>query len=360
MHPEAAGGARVNAILLLLDQAENRRLLTNLLEESYQVLVPDSEGVPPGDFDLCVADGPAARRMNAWLKERREAALPVFLPVLILTSRPELDIADEGLRECVDDLIVTPVHKAELRAQVGILLRTRRLTRELSAANKDLQQFAYVASHDLQEPLRMVTSFVQLLADRYRGKLDKDADEFIGFAVDGATRMQALIEGLLDYSRVGTRGKELERTDSETVLQQAEQNLKVAVEESGAEITHDPLPTVTGDDMQLTELLQNLIANAIKFRGADEPPRIHVSAELKEGEWVFSVRDNGIGIAQADMGRLFQIFTRLHARDEYPGTGIGLAVCKRIVERHGGRIWVESEPGKGSTFYFTIPDRPAA
>ena len=350
----------MNAILLLLDQAENRRLLTGLLEESYQVLVPDSEGIPPGDFDLCIVDGPAARRMNAWLKERREAALPVFLPVLLLASRPELEIAGEGLRECVDDLIVTPVHKAGLRVQVEILLRTRRLTQELSAANKELQQFAYIASHDLQEPLRMVTSFVQLLADRYKGKLDKDADEFIGFAVDGATRMQALIEGLLDYSRVGTRGKEFAPTDSETVLQQAEQNLKVAIKESGVEITHDPLPTVTADDMQLTEVLQNLIANAIKFHRPDEPPRVHVSASRKNGEWVFSVRDNGIGIAREDTERLFRIFTRLHARDEYEGTGIGLAVCKRIVERHGGRIWVESEPGKGSTFYFTIPATAAA
>ena len=350
----------MNAILLLLDQAENRRLLAGLLEESYQVLVPDSEGVPPGDFDLCIVDGPAARRMNAWLTERREEALPVFLPVLLLTSRPELDIADDGLRERVDDLIVTPVHKAELRAQVEILLRTRRLTQELSTANKDLQQFAYVASHDLQEPLRMVTSFVQLLAERYKGKLDKDADEFIGFAVDGATRMQALIEGLLDYSRVGTRGKEFAPTDSETALQQAEQNLKVAIEESGAEITHDPLPTVPGDDVQLTELLQNLIANAIKFHRADEPPRIHVSAEQQHGEWVFSVKDNGIGIESRHVDRLFKVFSRLHAPDEYPGTGIGLAVCKRIVERHGGRIWVESEPGKGSTFYFTIPAVAAA
>jgi light-regulated signal transduction histidine kinase (bacteriophytochrome) len=350
----------VNSILLLLDQAENRRLLTDLLEESYQVLVPDSEGVQPGAFDLCIVDGSAARRMKVWLKERKEAALPVFLPVLLLTSRPEMDIAGEGVWECVDDLIVTPVHKAELRAQVEILLRTRRLTQEVSAANKELQQFAYVASHDLQEPLRMVTSFVQLLADRYKGKLDKDADEFIGFAVDGATRMQALIEGLLDYSRVGTRAQEFAPTDAEAVMKHVKENLSVAIQESGAEITSDPLPTLMVDDVQFSQVLQNLVSNGIKFHGDGVRPEVHVSAEQKDGEWVFSVRDNGIGVAQEDTDRLFQIFTRLHAGDEYPGAGIGLAVCKRIVERHGGRIWVESEVGKGSTFYFTLPATEAA
>ena len=179
-------------------------------------------------------------------------------------------------------------------------------------------------------------------------------------ARDGSPKMQALIQGLLDYSRVGTLGKDFALTDLGTVLGQAEQNLKVAIEESGAEITHDPLPTVTGDDVQLTELLQNLIANAIKFRKEGEAPRVHVSAERKNGEWVFSVKDNGIGIAQEDVGRLFQVFRRLHPKKEYAGTGIGLAVCKRIVERHGGRMWVESAVGKGSTFYFTIPAVAAA
>ena len=236
----------------------------------------------------------------------------------------------------------------------------KHVSKDLARSNAELEQFAYIASHDLQEPLRTVGSYVNLLAKRYEGKLDAEADEFIGFATDGVTRMEGLISGLLDFSRVGTRGKPLEPTDSGAALEVAEQNLKVAVEESGAEITNDPLPTVAADDLQLTELLQNLIANAIKFHKADEPPRIHVSAEQKDGEWVFSVRDNGIGIAQEDTERLFRIFTRLHAGDEYPGAGIGLAVCKRIVERHGGRIWVESEVGKGSTFYFTIPATAAA
>ena len=227
-------------------------------------------------------------------------------------------------------------------------------TEELARSNKDLEQFAYVASHDLQEPLRMVTNYVQLLARRYKGKLDSNADEFIGFAVDGAIRMWKLINDLLTYSRVGMLGKELEPTDCEMVLNQSLNNLKVAIEEKGAVVTHDPLPTVIGDNLQLGQLFQNLIGNAIKFRG-NEPPHVHVSASRNGNGWTFSVRDNGIGIAPEYAERIFIIFQRLHSREEYPGTGIGLAVCKKIVERHGGRIWVESEVGKGATFCFTLP-----
>ena len=226
---------------------------------------------------------------------------------------------------------------------------------ELGRSNADLQQFAYVASHDLQEPLRMVSSYTQLIARRYKGKLDADAEEFIAFAVDGANRMQRLILDLLAYSRVNTAGRQFEPTAMETVLKAALNNLTDAVKESQAIITHDPLPAVMGDDKQLAQLFQNLLSNAVKFGGA-QPPRIHISAKQTDGEWLFSVRDHGIGLDPQYADRIFVIFQRLHTREEYPGTGIGLAICKKIVERHGGRIWVESELGKGATFYFTMRD----
>jgi light-regulated signal transduction histidine kinase (bacteriophytochrome) len=201
----------------------------------------------------------------------------------------------------------------------------------------------------------MVASFTQLLGRRYRGKLDQDADEFIGFAVDGANRMQRLINDLLAYSRVGSRRKPLGPIDCNAVMQLARDNLAKAVEESGTVIYQNPLPVVLGDEVQLLQVFQNLIANAIKFRGAD-PPQIQVTAERRGPEWVFAIKDNGIGIAPEHQERIFSIFQRLHHRSDYPGTGIGLAICKKIVERHGGRIWVESQPGKGSTFYFSLPE----
>lgn len=227
--------------------------------------------------------------------------------------------------------------------------------KELARSNAELQQFAYVASHDLQEPLRMVSSYTQLLAKRYRGRLDADADDFIGFAVDGAARMQKLIQDLLAYSRVGTRNLERQAVSMDSVLEYATDMLQLVIKGTDAAVTHESLPSIKVDERQMTQLFQNLISNAIKFRG-QEPPRIHVSATRLDGEWLFSVHDNGIGIEPQYADRIFVIFQRLHNRDDYPGTGIGLAICKKIVERHGGRIWMESEPGKGSTFFFTVPD----
>ncbi len=230
----------------------------------------------------------------------------------------------------------------------------RNYATELERSNQELRQFAYVASHDLREPLRMVSSYVQLLERRYKGKLDADADDFISYAVDGVTRMQNLIDDLMVYSRVNTRGKEFAPTDCNAVLEHTLADLQLTIEDSAAVVTRDTLPTVMVDDSQLGQLFQNLISNAIKFRG-ETPPFIHISAVQQEREWLFSVSDNGIGIDPGDNDRIFVIFQRLHSREKYPGTGIGLAICKKIVERHGGRIWIESQPGDGSTFYFTIP-----
>jgi signal transduction histidine kinase len=227
-------------------------------------------------------------------------------------------------------------------------------TLELKRSNEDLEQFAYVASHDLQEPLRMINNYMQLLRQRHGDKLEPNALEFVGFALDGAKRMQQLIQDLLTYSRVGTHGKEFVPTNSEEALADALANLQIAIEEGGAEVTHDPLPTVMGDSVQLTQLFQNLVGNAVKFRG-EAPPKVQVGVQRKGAEWEISVRDNGIGIAEQDFQRIFIVFQRLHSREKYAGTGIGLSVCKKIVERHGGRIWVESKLGKGTAFHFTLP-----
>ena len=226
---------------------------------------------------------------------------------------------------------------------------------ELARSNEELERFAYVASHDLQEPLRMVASYLQLLERRYDDKLDQDAKDFIGFAVDGATRMKRLINDLLAYSRVGTRGKPFEATDLNNVLGQVHVNLQKIIEENGALISQTEMPTVLADQTQMVQLFQNLISNGIKFRKEECAPQINVSVCDAGHEWQFSVKDNGIGFEQQYEDRIFVIFQRLHTKDKYTGTGIGLAVSKRIIERHGGRIWVESVPGEGATFYFTIP-----
>jgi len=230
----------------------------------------------------------------------------------------------------------------------------KRTSLELERSNTELQQFAYVASHDLTEPLRMVVSYLELLTGRARGRLGAEEQEFIGYAVDGARRMQTLIQDLLAYARVGTRGRPLEPTDCEQVLQSVLANLKLAIDESHTVIAHEPLPTVQGDVVQLTQVFQNLIGNAIKFRGK-RPPKIEIGARRNNGEWIFHIKDNGIGIDAKNFERIFVLFQRLHTRQEYPGTGMGLAICKKIIERHGGRIWVESKPGEGTAFFFTIP-----
>ncbi len=228
-----------------------------------------------------------------------------------------------------------------------------RQAKELIRSNTELERFAFVASHDLQEPLRMVSSYMQLLETRYKDKLDSDAHEFIGFAVDGVNWMQTLINALLTYSQLGTKAKEFELTDCDKVVTRALLNLQVAIQEHNAKVTHGPLVTVMADSSQLEQLFQNLIGNAIKFKAKGQP-FVHIAVEEKGDDWVFSVKDNGIGIDPKSSEHIFEIFQRLHSREAYPGTGIGLAICKKIVERHGGEIWVESKPGEGSTFYFTL------
>ncbi|MYA60837.1 MAG: GAF domain-containing protein [Chloroflexi bacterium] len=248
-------------------------------------------------------------------------------------------------------LIAAQIAGAVANAQsIESLLATQA---ELARSNAELEQFAYVASHDLQEPLRMVASYVGLLERRYRGKLDEDADDFIEFAVDGARRMQALLNGLLDLSRVGTRGRELEATESDAALRDALINLEQAIADAGAEVSHEPLPAVLGDRMQLTQLFQNLVSNAVKFNTSGRP-RVAVTATRAGALWEFAVADNGIGIDPAHFDRIFQVFQRLHTRDVYEGTGIGLSVCRKIVERHGGTIQPESAKGQGTTFRFTL------
>ena len=231
---------------------------------------------------------------------------------------------------------------------------------ELKRSNKELQSFAYITSHDLQEPLRTIASYAQLIERRYKGKLDKDADEFIEYMVDGAKRMKSMIQDLLDYSRVGTKGNEFKEFNAQNSLNYALNNLESAITENNAEVTYDPLPVIFADEDQISRVFQNLIGNALKFCREGVKPQIHISADKIDKEYVFSVSDNGIGMEDQYSDQIFEVFKRLHSIDEYKGTGIGLAIVKRIIDRHGGRVWVKSKLGRGSIFYFTVPDRNKA
>ena len=268
------------------------------------------------------------------------------------SSKDELGDLSRAFNRMTVNLKAVTASRADLEQEVA---ERKRAEEELARSNRELQQFAYVSSHDLQEPLRMISSFVQLLERRYKGKLDQDADEFIGFVVEGTSRMQRMIQDLLTFSRVQSRGVVFAPVDANQVFEKTVFSHQMMIKEAGAVVTKDELPTVMGDETQLSQLFQNLIDNAIKFRRAEETPKVHISAQRKGNDWEFSVQDNGIGIDPQYFDRIFIIFQRLHAREAYEGTGIGLAVCMRIVERHGGRIWVESEPGRGSIFHFTLP-----
>lgn len=269
----------------------------------------------------------------------------------------EVDVGDETYQQrivyipAIDQI---RIYSNDITPRKRAQEKLARQADELARSNAELQEFAYVASHDLQEPLRVISGFVQLLSDRYSGQMDETADEFIGYVVDGTERMKILINDLLEYSRVGTRGRPLEPVESASALENAVSNLRVAIREADAKITHDRMPRVQGDINQLSQLFQNLISNGMKFHG-EKRPEIHISSVQVGESWVMSVSDNGIGIDPQHNDRIFGMFKRLHGRGEYPGTGIGLAICSKIVERHTGKIWVESELGNGATFSFTLP-----
>ena len=325
---------------MVLVNRETERLFgyrrDELIGQSIEMLVPAQLRARHPDLRATFHANPQARPMGAGrdLFGRRKGGGEI--PVEIGLTPVDTDEGTFVLATVVD---IGPRKQAE---------------EELRRSNEELERFAYVASHDLQEPLRTVASYVQLLSRRYRDRLDGDAMDFIDFAVGGVRRMQHLIEDLLAFSRVGTRGAPLVPTELPAVLRATLDTLHAALEESGAKVTADDMPTVVADAGQVAQLLTNLIGNALKFRGA-EAPRVHVGAERIDRMWSISVRDNGIGIAPEYFDRIFVIFQRLHSREEYAGTGVGLAICKKIVERHGGRIWVESTPGQGARFTFTLP-----
>jgi signal transduction histidine kinase len=378
-----------STILIVDDTPANVAVLAEyLVSHGFSVMVAQDgeEGIDRAQFgqpDLILLDV-MMPGMNGFdtCRQLKSHEGTKDIPVIFMTALTDIEDKITGYKVGGVDYVTKPFHTEEVLARINTHLSLQAMRRQLVAqnlqlqqeiavrkkaeavlvqrsqetarSNAELEQMAYVASHDLQEPLRMVVSYLQLLEQRYDGRLDADAHEFIGFAVDGAKRMQALIDDLLTYSRLGTKAKPLQPTDCMAVMETTLRSLRMAIEENSAQIQCAGLPVVMGDAAQLTQLFQNLIANAIKFRGA-QAPQIAVRAEPEDGFWRFEVQDNGIGIAPEYFDRIFVMFQRLHSRSTYPGTGIGLAICKKIVERHGGRIWVEPAPEQGTIFKFTLP-----
>ena len=356
-------------VLLVEDELADAELILRALRQAGFEVIEDiaqtakafTELVRKNSYDVILAD----YKLPNWngmesveLLRREQLDIPVILVSGALGELTAVECIKEGAADYVlkDQLARLPGSVRRAMREKELRQENKQGHEDLARSNQDLEQFAYVASHDLQEPLRMVATYTQLLAERYRGKLDADADKYIHYAVDGALRMQKLVQDLLTFSRVGRQQLSLQRIDCNIVLQTALTNLEAAIQESHAVVERAELPVVTADSSQLVQVLQNLIGNAIKFRGS-EAPVIRVSAESQTKEWVFSVADNGIGIAAEYAEDVFVIFRRLHTRAEYVGNGIGLAICKKIIEQHGGRIWFESEPGHGSTFRFTLPTK---
>jgi PAS domain S-box-containing protein len=331
-----------------------RRLIFNEKGEIVEAVLIDANPAALDVYGASSVDQLRGKEYRMMASPKMSALALEVVKRMRATGQP---ITDEEHSDINDrDYLVTasPLGKDLVITTSFDITERKRIEEALKRSNAELQQFAYVASHDLKEPLRMVTSYLLLLEKKNKDRQDEKSKEYMHYAIDGATRMNGMIDDLLVYARVGTHGKSFAPVRMEDVLVTVLNDLAVGIQESGASITHDDLPMIVADGTQMVSLLENLIGNAIKYRG-EEAPRIHVSARDRGNEWVFSVQDNGIGIDPVQMGRLFQMFQRLHTRAEYEGSGIGLAIAKKIVERHGGRIWVESEAGKGATFFFTIP-----
>ena len=354
-------------VLLVEDNASDGELILHALEkggfESQPDVVQTAEEfgdiIRKNKYEVILADYrlPGWNGMETLTILRQEGQdIPVVLVSGALGELKAVECIKQGASDYVlkDQLTRLPQSVRRAIEEKALRDENRRTHEELTRSNRDLEQFAYVASHDLQEPLRMVAMYTQLLAERYKGKLDENADKYIRYAVDGALRMQTLVNDLLKFSRVGRKQEPMQETDCSLVVRIVIANLQSAIQESGAQIRYQDLPVLLADQSELVQLFQNLIGNAIKFRGNGRP-KIRITAKKRKKEWLFSVEDNGIGIPSQHAEDVFVIFKRLHTREEYPGSGIGLAICKKIVEHNQGRIWVESEAGQGSTFRFTWP-----
>jgi signal transduction histidine kinase len=346
----AATRTRERRVLLAVDHARNRELLDGWLadDESLTAVGDDSA------FDVVVFDGPAFARRREWLRRIREEQHPLYLPSMLMTPHRDVSFLTRDLWRDIDELITTPIRSDELRVRLERLLALREQSLQTVRSNADLQQFAFVAAHELSTPLTVVIGVVETILGRYRDDLAPEVEDLLGAARSSSYRLRNLIDDLLAYSRAG-RNVHLDTVDLGVVLPDALSQLSSEIELSGAEIVLDALPTVLGDEQQLRLVFVNLIGNALKYRAAGRRPVVHLSSERKDGHWCISVSDNGVGIAPERAHAVFAMFERNHAHDDRPGSGIGLALCKRILERHGGEIWIEQPPECGTLVKLSLP-----